>query len=87
MDDYDLKGLETKIYCENTKINFELTKKFALLRILLYRSKIVIIKDTTAFIGTLSIVDIVRKYIPESTIIKINGKPEAAFGVDRIVHF
>lgn len=87
LDDYDLHGLETKIYCENSKVNYELTKKFALLRILLYRSKIIIIKDTTAFIGSLSIIEIIKKYIPESTIIRINGKPEAAFGVDRIVHF
>lgn len=63
-----------------------MTKKFALIRILLYRCKIVIIKDTTAFIGHHSIVDILRKYIPDCTIIKINHRGEAAFGATRIVH-
>ena len=86
IDDYDLHGLDTRIYYENSKVNYELTKKFAVLRILLYRCKIVIIKDTSAFVGSLSIVDLLKKYIPDCTIIKITNKAEAAFGVDRVIY-
>jgi hypothetical protein len=45
----------------------------------------VIIKDTSAFVGTLSIVDLLRKYIPDCTIIKISNKIELALGVDRLI--
>lgn len=86
LEDYDLHGLDTKIFYENSKVNYELTKKFAVMRILLNRCRIVIIKDTTAFVGSLSIVDLLKKYIPECTIIKISNKIESAFGVDRIVY-
>ena len=56
------------------------------MRILLNRCKIIIIKDTTAFVGSLSIVDLLKRYIPECTIIKISSKIESAFGVDRVVY-
>ncbi len=85
IDDYDLNGLDSKIFYENTKVNYELTKKITLLRILLNRCKIVIIKDTTSFVGTLSIVEILRKYIPDCTIIEINNKIESALDSERIV--
>lgn len=62
-----------------------MTKKFAILRILLYRCKIVIIKDTTSFVGTVSIVDLIRKYIPDCTIIKINASIEASLDAERII--
>lgn len=74
IDDYDIKGLDSKIYFDNTNTNFELTKKFALLRILLYKSKVIIIKDTTNFIGSINIIEILEKYLPKSTIININDK-------------
>jgi hypothetical protein len=51
-----------------------LTKKLAIIRILLNKCKIVILKDTSAFVGSISIVDILKKYIPECTIIKISNK-------------
>lgn len=85
IEEYDVDGLDSKIYYENTKVNYELTKKLCLLRILLARCKIVIIKDTASFVGMLSIPEILRKYIPNCTIIKINNKIESAYGCDRVV--
>lgn len=67
-------------------MNYEITKKFALLRILLYKSKIVIIKDTPSFVGSISIVDLLRKHNPECTIIKIDNRIESAYGANRIIH-
>ena len=85
IDDYDLHGLDSEIHFERSKVNFELTKKFALVRIILNKSKIVIIKDTPGFLGALSIVDLLKKYVPNCTIIKISNKIEAAFDVGRII--
>ena len=85
IEDYDLNGLESAIFYENSKVNYELTKKFAILRILLNRCKIVIIKDTSSFVGSISIVELLRKYIPDCTIIKINSSIDAALDVDRII--
>ena len=53
---------------------------------MLKKSRIIIIKDTPSFIGSKSIVDIFRKYIPGCTIIKLSNKIEAGFDVDRIVN-
>ena len=85
IEDYDLHGLDSPIHFERSKVNFELTRKFAIIRILLNKSKIVIIKDTPAFVGAINIIDILKKYIPNCTIIKISNKIETAFDVDRII--
>lgn len=44
-----------------------------------------IIKDTHPFIDTWSIVELIRKYNPLCTIIKITNTLEVAFDVNRIV--
>ena len=80
-----MHGLDSLVHFENSKVNFELTRKFALVRILINKSKIVIIKDTSAFLGTLSIYDVLKKYIPTCTVIKLSNKIENAFNVDRIL--
>lgn len=64
IEDFDLKGLDSQINFDNRSMNYEITKKFALLRILLYKSKIVIIKDTPSFVGSISIVDLLKKHNP-----------------------
>lgn len=85
IEEYDLHGLDSMVHFERSKVNFELTRKFALIRILLNKCKVVIIKDTAAFVGAISIVEILNKYIPDCTIIKLSNKIETAFDVDRII--
>lgn len=85
IEDYDTNGLNSEVHFEQSKVNYELTKKFALIRILLHKCPIIVIKDTTAFVGSTSIDIILRKYIPNCTIIKLSNKIEAAIDVDRII--
>lgn len=50
LQDYAEDGLETKLDFEANQLNPSITKKIALLRILLRKPKIIIIKDTTSFV-------------------------------------
>lgn len=86
IENYDLHGLDSHITFENNKVNNEITKKFAVIRILAMRCRIIIIKDTPSFIGNKSIVEIFEKYIPDCTIIKLSNKIEDGFDCRRIVH-
>ncbi len=56
LNDYLNEGLETQLNFEENQLNPSITKKIALLRILLHKPKIIIIKDTTSFIQTISII-------------------------------
>lgn len=62
-----------------------MSKKIALVRLILHRSQIVIIMDTPPFVGRWSIKEILKKYNPGCTIIKITNSLEVAFDVERIV--
>ena len=55
------------------------------MRILLNRCKIIIIKDTSSFVGSISIVELLKKYIPDCTIIKINNNVDAALDAERVI--
>ena len=85
IEGYDEKGLDTEIKFEGNKVNMEITKRFALIRILLKKCKIIFIKDISSYIGQKSIVDILDQYLPDSTIIKLSSKIEAYIDMERIV--
>ena len=63
VEDYDILGLDAPIYFENSKINYQLTKKFAIARALINQSKIVIIKDTSIYIDSISIIALLKENI------------------------
>jgi len=54
--------------------------------VLTRKPKVVILKDTTPFIDSLSIVDLLKKYNPGCTIIKITNTLEVAYDVSRIIY-
>jgi energy-coupling factor transport system ATP-binding protein len=62
-----------------------LAKKIAVLRVLIRKPKIVIIKDTSPFVGRWSIVELLKKYNPGCTIIKITNSLEVAYDSNRII--
>lgn len=74
IEDYDILGLDAPIYFENSKVNYNLTKKFAILRAMIYQSKIIIIKDTAIFIDSIQIVELLKENIPDCTIIILTNK-------------
>ena len=86
IEDYDLYGLDSPIRFENNRVNNEITKKFAIIRILLRKCPIIFIKDIPSFIGSKSMVEIFQNEIENCTIIKLSNKVEAAFDVQRIIH-
>ena len=57
-----------------------------MLRVLSRRPKVVILKDTTPFIASWSIVELLKKYNPGCTIIKITNTLEVAYDSQRIVY-
>lgn len=81
------EGLETKLNFEANQLNPSITKKIALLRILTHKPEIIIIKDTTSFIQSISIIEMIETHYPfKPTIIKINNSIESSFDLDRIIH-
>lgn len=62
-----------------------LSKKIAVVRLILHKAKIVIIFDTSPFVGKWSIVDLLKKYNPGCTIIKITNSLEVAYDMERVV--
>lgn len=82
---FDKEGLQTNIQEIDEDLGSGLSKKLALLRVLIRKPKIVIIKDTPPFVGRWSIVDLLRKYSPKCTIIKITNSLEVAYDTDRIL--
>ena len=82
---FDKEGLATNIQEIDEDLGSGLSKKLALLRVLIRKPKIVIIKDTPPFVGRWSIVDLLRKYHPNCTIIKITNTLEVAYDADRIL--
>jgi energy-coupling factor transporter ATP-binding protein EcfA2 len=56
-----------------------------MIRIVLNQVPIVIVMDTPPFVGRWSINELLRKYNPGCTIIKITNSLEVAFDVERIV--
>ena len=78
-------GLDAPIKFEGNKVNNEITRKFALLRIFLRKCKIVFIKDVPPFIGKRSIVAMLEEKLPNCTIVKLSNKIESALDVDRIL--
>lgn len=82
---FDKEGLSTNIQEIDEDLGSGLSKKLALLRILIRKPKIVIIKDTPPFVGRWSIVDLLRKHNPKCTIIKITNSLEVAYDADRVL--
>lgn len=84
-DDYEENGLDTVITFENNRVNNEITKKLAVIRLLIAKPKIVIIKDVASFLGSLSFIEDIFKKL-DCTIIKISNKVECSLDVQRIIY-
>lgn len=78
-------GLKANIQETDEEFSEGMSKKIALIRLILLKAKIVIIMDTPPFVGRWSIKEILRKYNPGCTIIKITNSLEVAFDVERVV--
>lgn len=78
-------GLDASIHEGNEGLSAGAGKKLAVLRVLTRRPKIVIIKDTPPFVGKWSIVELLKKYCPGCTIIKITNTLEVAYDMQRVV--
>ena len=85
MSDFNKKGLNSEIVATDDEIS-HLSKKIAVLRVLTQKPKIVVIKDTSPFIGTWSIKELLEKYNPKCTIIKITNNLEVAYDCHRIIY-
>lgn len=74
-------GLKANIQEPDEDFSEGLSKKIAMIRIVLNQSPIVIIMDTPPFVGRWSITELLRKYNPGCTIIKITNSLEVAYDV------
>lgn len=82
---FDKEGLNANIQEIYDDQDTSLGKKIAVLRVLIRKPKIVIIKDTSPFVGRFSIVELLKKHNPGCTIIKITNSLEVAYDTQRII--
>ena len=83
--EFGLYGLDSAISSDEQE-SVELGKKIAVLRVLSHKARIVVIKDTSPFIGNWSIVELLQRYNPGCTIIKITNTLEVAYDCQRIIY-